>query len=101
MLFAMVLRGMFGLCTSSPAGNLVDGLPPAANTGAGEICGPIQPEHCPVFRVLARLVPEMLLFVLNGRFGNFRYIYDLTFHKGASLAMDFSLSWCCPKPRNE
>ena len=30
-----------------------------------------------VVRVLARLVLDMLLFVLNGRFENDRYIYDL------------------------
>ena len=55
----------------------------------------------PVIRVLARLVLEMLLFVLNGRLGNDRYMCDLNCPKGVSLSIDFWLSWCRPKPRNE
>ena len=62
------------------------------NTGAGVICRPIQPEHCIVFLVIARLVLEMLLFVLNCRLGFDRYIYDLNVAKGASMSIDFWLS---------
>ena len=87
--------------TSLPSGKQVDGLPLVAHTGARVICWLIPLIHCPVFRVLARLVLEMLLFVLNGRLGNYRYIYDLNVSKGASLVVDFGLSWCRPKPRDE
>ena len=87
--------------TSLPSGKQVDGLPLVAHTGARVICWLIPLIHCPVFRVLARLVLEMLLFVLNGRLGNDRYIYDLIFPKGASLSIDFWLSWCRLKHRNE
>ena len=39
--------------TSSPGGNLVDGLPPAANTGAGVIGQRVGRDKCVVNRPLA------------------------------------------------
>ena len=72
-----------------------------SNTGAGVICRLILLISCSMFPVLAQLVFEMVLFVLNGFWGYDWYIYDLNVLKGASLSINFGLSWCRPKHRNE
>ena len=61
--------------TSSPGGNQVDDLPPAAHTGAGSFIAAIQPEHCPnILHVLA-LVLLTILYVLHKTLWNQRHIY--------------------------
>ena len=91
----------FSLLYKVPGGDQVDGLPPAASTGARVTYRPTPLIHCQRSRVLAWLVLEMCLFVLNGPLGNDRYMYNLYFPTGASLSMDFGRSWCRLKPRNE
>ena len=49
----------------------------------------------------ARIVLAVLLFVVDGLFADHRYIYDLNVPKGVFLSMEFGLSWCRLKPRNE
>ena len=78
-----MLWGSRTCSTILPGGDLVDGLPPVAHTGAGSICRPRRSEHCPEIRVFDELVVEILLWDFDERLGIERCMYDLDSDKGA------------------
>ena len=82
-----------------PGGNLVDGLPPAASTGAGCLDPPTPLEHCPEIRVLVWIFLAIPLVDLRETLGNTRYMCDINFCKVSLLSIDLALSLSHPKPR--
>ena len=85
--------------TSSPGGNLVDGLPPVAHTGAVVFCRPMPLISCPVVRAFVGLVLAIPLVDLNETLGNTRYMYDLNFCKVSLLSIHLARSLSHPKHR--
>ena len=69
--------------TRFPGGNLVDGLPPVASTGAASICRPCTFISRSDFLVFVKLVLEIPLWDFDERLRIDKYIYDLDSDKGA------------------